>query len=107
MCEEWRTDFVAFRDWALSNGYGETLTIDRIDNSGDYCPQNCRWVNVKVQANNRRSSKYVQIGDRNLSLAAWADLLGYSRSIFHARAKLYHTTVEEQVRILVVNSNIA
>lgn len=107
MCDEWRTDFASFRDWALSNGYSEILTIDRADNDGNYCPENCRWVDAKVQANNRRSSKYVSVGGKSMSLAAWADLLGYSRSIFHARAKLYHTTVEEQVRILASNRNIA
>jgi hypothetical protein len=44
VCEEWEKDFSAFRDWALSNGYAETLTIDRINVDGDYAPNNCRWV---------------------------------------------------------------
>ena len=49
----WR-DFILFKDWALSNGYADNLTIDRIDNDKDYCPDNCRWVTQQVNSKNRR-----------------------------------------------------
>lgn len=57
MCKEWKDDFLNFYYWAMQNGYKETLSIDRIDNSLNYCPDNCRWVTPKDQANNRRNNK--------------------------------------------------
>jgi len=52
--EEWENDFIIFFDWAMLNGYQEGLTIDRIDNNGNYEPSNCRWVDMKVQSRNTR-----------------------------------------------------
>lgn len=62
VCSEWRTSMVAFRDWAMSNGYRPGLTIDRIDVNGNYEPSNCRWVTWKEQANNRRNNRKFLIG---------------------------------------------
>ena len=56
LCEEWKNSFESFRDWSINNGYNDKLTLDRIDNDGNYCPNNCRWVDMKTQANNRSNN---------------------------------------------------
>ena len=57
VCEEWRNSYETFRDWALSNGYRDDLTIDRIDNDKGYCPENCHWATWAEQAKNKRPRK--------------------------------------------------
>lgn len=70
VCEEWRNDFQAFYDWAMASGYDQgakrnECTIDRIDNDKGYSPDNCRWVDMITQRNNRFDSRKVTKNERN------------------------------------------
>ena len=85
MCEEWEEDFTAFRNWAIENGYKPELTIDRIDNSKGYSPDNCRWVTYKKQANNRRTNVIVQYDGKELTLSELADYVGLPISTIKQR----------------------
>ena len=64
VCDEWRDNFQAF----------DELTIDRIDNNGNYTPENCRWVNNECQSNNRRNNHIVAIGNATKTLAEWCKI---------------------------------
>jgi hypothetical protein len=56
ICDEWKSSFVSFANWALANGYEDTLSIDRIDVDGNYSPTNCRWITMKDQQRNKRKT---------------------------------------------------
>lgn len=85
VCDEWRDDFMEFYNWALANGYEETLTIDRIDNNGNYEPGNCRWVNQKVQQNNRRMNRVLQHNGQSMTSTQWAEHLNISYKTLERR----------------------
>ena len=61
ICEEW-LDIQNFYDWAMKNEYSDELSIDRIDNDGNYCPNNCRWTTPTIQSRNRRIRKNNKTG---------------------------------------------
>lgn len=87
VCDEWRKDFKAFYLWAISNGYLEGLSIDRIDVNGDYAPDNCRWVTEKVQANNIRRNRIIVYNEERHTLSEWAEIKGIQRKTLDQRLK--------------------
>lgn len=76
ICPEWDQDFTTFKQWAISHGYDETLTIDRIDVNGNYEPGNCRWVSKSDQHYNKRSNHYLEYDGVSLTISQWARVLG-------------------------------
>ena len=79
ICEEWKNDFLSFYNWAMSNGYSDELSIDRIDNDGGYSPENCRWTTRTIQSRNQRIYK------NNTS--------GYKGVSYHKSAKKYQVEI--------------
>ncbi|MBU3102922.1 hypothetical protein [Clostridium gasigenes] len=61
VCDEWRTNYLKFHNWAYGAGYNEGLSLDRIDVRGNYEPSNCRWATMKEQANNKRNTIYIVV----------------------------------------------
>lgn len=76
VCEEWRNDFQSFYDWAVVNGYSDELTLERKNNDGNYCPENCRWATRKEQANNTRRNRMITIGEETHTLKEWTETTG-------------------------------
>ena len=85
VCDEWRNDFNKFREWALSHGYEEDLTIDRLDNDKDYCPENCKWSTFAEQANHTSHCHYVYDGDEKFSISQFARKYGVKPTTFRQR----------------------
>lgn len=87
MCDEWLASFQSFHSWALANGYSDKLTIERINNDGDYCPCNCRWATMKEQCNNRSTNINIKIGNTTKTLMEWCEIFGVSYMKAYKRYK--------------------
>lgn len=87
MCDEWKNSFIAFAQWALKNGYDEKLLLDRIDNNGNYEPNNCRFVTMRTQCNNRRTNLMLEYNGEKDTLANWARRL--NMPYYYIQDRLY------------------
>lgn len=94
MCTEWEKSFESFMLWSMANGYANDLSIDRIDVNGDYNPDNCRWTNAKVQANNKTNNHIIEYKGEKHTLSEWSDILGLSHVTITKRIFDYGWTVE-------------
>lgn len=103
VCEDWRTDYTKFRDWALANGYADNLTLDRIDVNGNYEPSNCRWSTRKTQANNTTKNVVLEYEGQQYTLTELSELCGIEMPTFWARIKRLGWSVEKAVNTPVCN----
>lgn len=87
ICEEWKNGFRAFADWAKANGYNDSLTVERIDVNGNYCPENCKWITLKEQGSNRRNNHFITYNGETLTINQWALKLKIPRTRIKARLK--------------------
>lgn len=94
VCEEWRNSFEAFYNWAVSNGYSDELTIDRINNDGNYEPSNCRWVTFKEQNQNKRNVILLTYEGETKSCAEWCRILNLGKDTIRQRYHKGWTTEE-------------
>lgn len=87
ICAEWDGSFPAFRIWAEASGYNDDLTIDRIDNNGNYEPSNCRWVTIMTQANNKRGNHFLTFRGETKTISEFARQVGLKRVTVDGRLK--------------------
>lgn len=85
VCPEWRNGFSVFREWALSSGYQENLTLDRINVNGNYEPSNCRWATAKEQQNNKRNNRNLEFNGEVHTVTEWAQIIGIKRETLYRR----------------------
>ena len=86
ICQEWQDDFMNFYNWAMANGYKEGLTIDRIDVNGNYEPNNCRWIALSMQSDNRRDTVYIEYKGHR-----------YTRKEFSIKFKINYWTLRYRI----------
>lgn len=103
VCDEWNSlvvgtsnGFINFYKWASSNGYKNNLTIDRIDNNNNYCPENCRWATVYEQSRNTCRNRYITINNNTKVLSDWLkdDICKCSKFTFYNRINAGWNEVE-------------
>lgn len=87
VCDEWRRNFASFREWAMSHGYDDTLSIDRIDNDRGYSPDNCRWADALTQNNNRSTNRRLTATGQTHTISEWARISGIKESTIRERLK--------------------
>lgn len=89
ICKEWlgKKGFDNFYNWAMANGYADNLSIDRIDNNGDYSPTNCRWVTQLEQNNNSRKNHYITYNGETKSVSEWARIYNIHRCVLNNRLR--------------------
>lgn len=87
VCDDWNNSFQSFKKWALLNGYKDDLTIDRIDNEGDYCLENCRWITHREQCRNRRNNVLLTLDGITMCASEWSEVTGLKHSTIIYRKK--------------------
>lgn len=90
VCDEWNNSFIAFKNWALNNGYDPSLRIDRIDNNGNYQPNNCRFVTNQQNVNNREMTFKVKYNGVEY---AFMDIMRLKNI-----SDLHHTTIRTRIK---------
>lgn len=101
MCNEWMSDVSLFYKWSLENGYSAGLTLDRIDPSKGYCPENCRWTTREVQARNKGRYRKSICGFSGVSRQFWNGANHYLAHAYVNRKRIYlghFSTAEEAAK---------
>jgi hypothetical protein len=93
MCERWRSSFENFLEDMGERPQG--TSIDRIDVYGNYCPENCRWVDAKTQARNRTNNVRYEYDGKNLTLAEWSEITGIKADTMHSRIRKQGWSIED------------
>ena len=94
VCKEWEQSFKAFREWAIEAGYDDSLTLDRINNNGNYHPSNCRWASFVEQANNRTNNVIINAFGKSMNITQWAKETGIDRHTIGERLRIGKWPVE-------------
>lgn len=113
VCPEWNdkiNGFMNFYNWAMQNGYNKNAkfqqcTLDRINNNGNYEPNNCRWVTIEEQCNNRRTNHYITYNQETHTIAEWSKILNINRYTLYDRINKSNMSIEKALTKKVNHKN--
>ena len=88
-------DFMAFYNWAITNGYSFGLSIDRIDYNGNYEPSNCRWADIKTQANNKSNVRKFEYNGEHHTMTEWSELMNINYGALWERLNVLGWSIEK------------
>lgn len=95
ICKKW-LDFEGF--WEdMKDGYKDNLTLDRIDNDGNYCKKNCRWITHKQQQRNKTNNNFITVNGKTKTVSEWEEKMGFSRNTIYSRINLCGWSEEKAV----------
>lgn len=97
VCDEWNNP-ESFIEWALDNGYSDKLTLDRIDNDGNYCPNNCRWVSMKDQENNTSRNVLIEFNGELKTFSQWCENFNLPYNTVHKRVFVLKWDFEKAIK---------
>lgn len=103
VCEEWKTDFMSFYNWAINNGYKDDLQIDRIDNNKNYEPSNCRWATRKENLMNKRTTLIYEYNGQVKTLKDWSEQYGIPYKRLRCRVKEFNWDMERALTTPINN----
>ena len=95
MCDEWKNDFMTFYNWAIANGYSDGLTIDRIDYRGNYEPSNCRWADMRTQANNKSNVRKYEYNGKLHTMTEWSEIMNINYGALWERLNVLGWSIEK------------
>ena len=104
VCQEWQEDFMNFYDWAMANGYKDNLTLDRINNNGNYEPKNCRWATITEQNNNQSNNIRIKYNESEYTLSELSKIYNIKRATLYDRIKR-GWTIDEALNRKVAKRN--
>ena len=104
VCDEWKNDFMNFYNWAINNGYRDNLTIDRINNNGNYEPKNCRWATITEQNNNQSNNIRIKYNESEYTLSELSKIYNIKRATLYDRIKR-RWTIDEALNRKVAKRN--
>ena len=100
VCKEWRDNYLTFYNWAINReDYQDTFSIDRIDNNGDYEPNNCRWVSTSMQACNRRTSHFIYYNGKKYSVYELAKELDINPERFYYQVIIRGNNIDDVIKM--------